>query len=177
MLLGLRVADRGRRRNVQRRDAGLLGRRDADQSSESCSGKTLVGCLAAGLRIVDADEMYRGETSGCLVAEMQIGLRRVVQERRWQAAWPPEVRIVWTGRGRECRRAQTLAPELSLPASASRATCAASRSACDSPLPIPPFRLTYRGTQTQTQRMRSQGVAPRGGTRPRGCGRAAAGAG
>jgi hypothetical protein len=47
-LLGRRVADRGRRRNVQRRDVGLLGRRDADRSSESCTGKTLVGCLAAG---------------------------------------------------------------------------------------------------------------------------------
>ena len=36
-LLGRRVVDRGRRQNVRRRDAGLLGRRDGDRFSKSCA--------------------------------------------------------------------------------------------------------------------------------------------
>ena len=144
----------------------------------------MICCLAAGLRIVVADEMYRGETPGCLVAEMQIGLRRVVQERRWQAAWPPEVRIVWTGRGRECRRAQTLAPELSLPAFPAllllspcisghlRSQSVSLRLTSADPTISPDIqRDTDTDTDTQDQ------ITRRGGTRPRGCGRAAAGAG
>ena len=63
-----------------RRGETLLGIRDAYRSSKSCTKeKTLVGCLATGLRIVVTDEMLRGVTPGCFVVRMQIGIRRVVQ--------------------------------------------------------------------------------------------------
>ena len=59
-------------------DDKLLGRRDADRSSKICTEKTRVSCLAAGDR--GREELCKGKTLGCLAA----GLRIVVADEMYR---------------------------------------------------------------------------------------------